>query len=106
MGRESDFQGTVIEYLKGLIGNKGFVFPMDGNYIQGFPDILILYKNRWAALECKRSADEPYQPNQKHYIKQINGLAFASVIYPEIKDEVLNDLQQALRLRGPRISKR
>jgi hypothetical protein len=104
MSLESDFQSDLIKRLNIMIGDKGFVFPKDGNYIQGFPDVLILYKNRWAALECKRSPNEPFQPNQEFYIDMINGLSFAACIYPENEEEVLHDLQQALRIRQPRIS--
>jgi len=96
---ERDFQGDLIASLRGMVGDFGFVFAMDGNDIQGFPDILILYKGRWAALECKKSSAEPYRPNQEYYIDLINSLSFASVIYPAIEEEVLNDLRKALRLR-------
>jgi hypothetical protein len=83
-----------------MIGDDGFVFPMNGNDIQGFPDVLILYKKKWAALECKKSSIEPFQPNQEYYIDFINAkFVFAAVIYPAIEDEVFHDLQQALRLR-------
>jgi hypothetical protein len=98
MARESSFQSHVIARLRDLIGDDGFVFAMDGNYIQGFPDVLILYKGKWAALECKKSSKEPFQPNQEYYIDLIDSLSFCRVIYPSIENEVFNDLQQALRL--------
>ncbi len=96
---ERTYQSDLIDVLEKLIGDKGYVINMDGNAIQGFPDILILYKKRWAALECKKSAKEPYQPNQEYYIDDLNRLSFSSVIYPENEEEVLYDLQQALRIR-------
>jgi hypothetical protein len=96
---ERDFQAHVIERLNDLISPDGYVFPMDGNYRQGFPDILFLYKNTWGALECKRSSCEPNQPNQEYYVDHLNELSFAAFIYPGNEDEVFDDLQQTLRIQ-------
>ena len=68
---------------------------LDANYIQGFPDLLILYKNKWAVLECKRSKSATKQPNQEYYVDELNGMSFSRFIYPENKEEVLYDLQQS-----------
>ena len=93
---ESKFQANLIKELEVMF--KGCVIlKNDANYIQGFPDLLILYKKRWAALECKKCADYSYQQNQEYYLNLLDGMSYASVIYPEIKEEVLNELQQALR---------
>lgn len=50
---ESGFQDRLIESLKALFPGC-MVFKMD--QIQGLPDLLILYGEKWASLECKRSA--------------------------------------------------
>lgn len=96
--RENKFQSQVIRELK-IIFPGCMVIPMDGNYIQGFPDLLILYKNKWAVLECKKSDREPYQPNQEYYIDELNQMSFASMICPENRERILNDLQQSLAPR-------
>ena len=70
----------------------------DPGYIQGIPDLLILYNNKWAALECKKSAGAKKQPNQKYYVGLMDKMSFSRFIYPENKEEVLNDLQQTFRL--------
>lgn len=68
--------------------------------IQGIPDLLVLYEDRWAMLEVKTSADEPFQPNQEYYIETINAtMSYCSVIYPEIEDKVFYELQQSLGVR-------
>lgn len=97
--RETKFQSDLIKRLRSFIDQHGFVINMDGNYIQGFPDILILYKDTWAVLECKRSKKEPYQPNQEYYLEFIGEYVFSMTIHPGNEDEVIYALQQALRIR-------
>lgn len=72
------------------------VIKNDANYIQGFPDLLVLYKNKWAALEVKKEAKAHHQPNQDYYIRTLGEMSFASFIFPENKEEVLNAMEQAL----------
>ena len=72
-----------------------FVIKNDPRYIQGLPDIIILYKNMWAALEVKISSKAHVQPNQQHYVNTLGAMSFASFINPDNEGEVLSDLQQA-----------
>lgn len=69
----------------------------DANYMQGIPDLIILYNTRWASLEVKKSSSEPYQPNQEYYIALMNEMSFSATIFPENKQEVLNALERTLR---------
>ena len=92
---ESGFQDRLIQDLKKIfIGCM--VFKMD--QIQGIPDLLILYKNKWATLECKKSAKAKRQPNQQYYVDRMNEMSFSRFISPENKEEVLHELQQAFEL--------
>ena len=88
---ERKFQKELIKELKTELPGC-MVLKNDPNYIQGIPDLLVLYKEHWAALECKRSAHEKPRPNQPEYVEQMDGMSFASFIYPENKEEVLNGL--------------
>lgn len=92
---ESGFQDRLIESLKALFPGC-MVFKMD--QIQGLPDLLILYGEKWASLECKRSATAKKRPNQDYYVEKMNDMSFISLcVSRENKEEVLNELQQAFQ---------
>ena len=104
--RENKFQSELIKELKERFPGC-MVLKNDPNYIQGIPDLIVLYEDKWASLECKKSANEKQQPNQPYYVEKMNDMSFSSFIYPENKEEVLDGLQSALRPnRRTRISKR
>lgn len=67
---------------------------LDSADTQGIPDLLILHKNNWATLEVKKSAKAIKQPNQEYYVDKMNKMSFSRFIYPENKDEVLNELDE------------
>lgn len=93
---ERNFQAELIKELKSIFKNC-IVMKLDSSHIQGIPDLLILYKNKWAALECKKVADAKKQPNQEYYVRIMDKMSFSRFIYPENKEEVLHDLQQAFK---------
>ena len=93
---ERDFQSDLIKRLKKMFVGC-MVMKLDSGYIQGIPDLLVLYKNKWAILECKKHAKAKHQPNQDHYVEMLNKMSFAKFIYPENKEEILNELQQAFK---------
>ena len=76
------------------------VLHTDPNEIQGLPDLLVLYEDKWAALEGKKSSNEPHRPNQDYYVDLMDKMSFARFIFPENKEDVLNELQTALRTEG------
>ena len=96
---ERQYQSNLIARLSSLVGRNGMVIKTDPNYIQGIPDILILYKDKWAVLENKAYANAPHRPNQDHYINLTNAMSFGKFIYPENEEVVLNELQQTFRPR-------
>lgn len=86
---ESGFQDKLRDELKRMFPGC-MIFKMD--QIQGIPDMLILYEDKWAMLENKRSANARRQPNQEYYIDILNNMSFARFVYPENRDEVLDEL--------------
>lgn len=95
--KENKFQAKLIKEIR-----KRFpgcvILKNDPTYIQGIPDLLILYKNRWAMLECKKDSKSPFRPNQEYYLKKLSYMSFTSVIFPENKEEVLNEMERSLKV--------
>ena len=96
--KENKFQADLIKELKQLFPGC-MILKNDANYIQGIPDLTIFYNDRWAALECKKNRTAGHRPNQDYYVKKMDEMSFARFIYPENKEEIINELQQALRVR-------
>ena len=91
---ERDFQAALIKDIKDIFPNC-IVMKNDASYIQGIPDLLILHKDKWASLECKKNAKAKKQPNQEYYVGLMNDMSFSRFVSPENKEEVLNELQSA-----------
>lgn len=93
---ESLFQRLLIDELEEMFPGC-VILKNDSSYRQGVPDLVVLYNDRWAMLECKKNSTSRSRPNQPYYVDMLNDMSFAAFIYPENKEEVLRDLQQALR---------
>ena len=96
---ESKFQSDLIKEIKEMFPGS-IVLKNDANYIQGIPDLTILWKDRWATLEVKKSRRASHQPNQDYYVVTMDQMSFSRFIYPENKEEVLHELQQSFRFEG------
>ena len=90
---ESKFQSDLKKELKKIFPGC-IVTKLDSGDIQGIPDLLILLKNKWATLECKKNASASKRPNQEYYVGLMNKMSFSRFICPENKDEVLGELKQ------------
>ena len=90
---ESGFQDKLVRELKTMLPGS-LVFKMD--QMQGIPDLLVLYKDKWFSLELKKSAGAKRQPNQEYYVGLMNEMSFSRFICPENKDEVLSELKNFL----------
>lgn len=97
MGKlENKFQTNLKKELKSRYDGC-IVTKLDANDIQGIPDLLILYKNKWATLECKKDEKSSHQPNQDYYVKKMNNMSYSNFIYPENKEIILNDLDNIFK---------
>ena len=89
---ESGFQDKLRRELK-MLFPECMIFKMD--QIQGIPDLLVLYKDKWFSLECKKNANSSRRPNQEYYVDLMNKMSFSRFICPENKQEVLDELRKA-----------
>jgi len=94
---QADLKKEIKRRLPGAI-----VLKNDPTMIQGIPDLLILFEDRWAALEVKINGSAHHQPNQDYYIDIMNDMSFAAFIFPENEEEVLNAMEQTLQRRSGR----
>lgn len=93
---ESRFQAELIREIKDRYPGC-VVLKNDPGYIQGFPDLTVLYEDRWAVLEVKRSESESRQPNQEYYVNKLRTMGYAAFIFPENRDEILEELDWHFR---------
>ncbi len=91
--RESKFQSDLIKELKRTFPGC-VILKNDAEYLQGIPDLTILFNNRWAMLECKKSSNEKHRPLQDDYVERLNEMSYSSFIFPENKNEVMEELHK------------
>lgn len=93
--RENKYQQKLVRKLKDKFPDCT-VLHNNAGVMQGIPDLLILNGKRWAALETKRNKDANHRPNQDYYVDRLNKMSYASFVYPENEQEVLDDLERVL----------
>lgn len=104
MAGESKFERALVRELLRLYPGA-FILKNDANLIQGFPDRLILFEDRWAAFEVKADETSGHRSNQDYYVDILNQMSYAEFVYPNNKERFLYELQQALRApRRARVS--
>ena len=94
--KESDFQKLLIKELRVRFPGS-IVLKNDSEYIQGIPDLTIFYGNKWATLEVKKSKTANHQANQDYYVGIMNDMSFSAFVYPENKEAILDQLEQAFK---------
>nr|DAM96993.1 MAG TPA: hydrolase [Caudoviricetes sp.] len=93
---ENKFQAMLIQKIKNIFPGC-IVMKNDSSYIQGIPDLLILHNDKWASLECKKTANAKKQPNQEYYVGRMNEMSFSRFICPENMEEVLDELRESFQ---------
>lgn len=95
---ENQFKTKLIKEIEERLPGS-MVFHLDPNEKQGAPDLLVLCNDRWAALEGKKTKTATHRPNQDYYVQTMDKMSFARFIYPENKEEVLNELERSFKRR-------
>ena len=94
--KESKFQANLKKELKQMFPGC-IVTKLDSGDIQGIPDLLVLYKDKWATLENKKSPNASKRPNQEYYVKLVDKMSFSRFVCPENKEEVINELRKTFK---------
>lgn len=89
---ESAYQNKIIKRLEHTFP-ECIIFKNDPIYRQGVPDLIVLYLDRWIALEVKTSSTAEHQPNQDYYVERLNSMSYAAFIFPENENEVFHAIQ-------------
>ena len=95
---EAQYQSKLKEKLQERMPDA-YIMKMDptANGIQGFADLLILRKNKWAVLEVKKDENAPHRPNQDYYVEQVKKMGnFSAFIFPQNEKEIMDELERAL----------
>ncbi len=99
---ENEFQRKLKKEIKDRYPGC-YVLKNDPTMNQGIPDLTILYKDKWAALEVKKDASTAKsamagksggRPNQPRNVAKMNEMSYAAFIYPENKEDILNELDK------------
>lgn len=105
---EGPYKTKLIAKIHKLLPGS-IVLKNDANYMQGMLDLVVFYGPRYGMLEVKTkrpTSEDDFEPNQEYYIALFADWAFGACIFPENEEEVLRELQQALRTRRtPRVLK-
>lgn len=93
--RENVYQHDVIQKIQNMLPGA-IILKNDPQYIQGIPDLTVLYGKGYAMLEVKRNPQAKLQPNQEYYLRHVRAMGgFAEFICPENEMQVLDALQRS-----------
>lgn len=96
MKNENVFQKELIKKLKSHF-KEIIILKNDCNYNQGIPDLIFLIGKQWGMLEVKKNKNSTFRPNQKYWLKKLNDMSWARVIYPENEKEVLHEIKYTFK---------
>ena len=99
--RENKYQSQLIKRIKDKFPGS-IVLKNDASYKQGIPDLTVLYGDKWATLEVKKSEGASHRPNQDYYVEKMNSMSFSSFISPDNEQEVLDAMDRSFNGRSRR----
>jgi hypothetical protein len=98
MKQERNYQSDLIHRIKDRYPGS-IVLKNDASHKRGIPDLTVLYKNKWAVLECKQYDKASHRPGQDKYISEMNAMSYASFISPDNEEDVFNEMDEAFEIR-------
>ena len=73
------------------------VLKNDPLWIQGIPDLLLLWGPYWAALETKAKPKSVRQANQTYYVDLMDRMSYSNFVSPDNVEEVLDEIHRSFR---------
>lgn len=96
---ERDFQPRLKKELQARLPGC-VIIKQDPNQLQGVPDLLVLFEDKWALLETKADEKSQRRPNQEYYVDKFDEMSFSAFVNPDNMDEVLDAIQSSFRSGG------
>lgn len=96
--RESGFRRKLIKRLEHMFPGC-IVLKNEPQFLQGVPDLIVLWGRHWATLETKAAHNSAERPNQEYYVNVMNEMSFSAFINPSNEEDVLNGLQRSFEAR-------
>ncbi len=90
---ERDYQKKLVKKLKDIFPGC-YVIKNDAQLKQGIPDLLVLYHDKWIALEVKQSETASHRPNQDYNVERMNDMSYAAFIYPENEEKIFSEMKE------------
>ena len=90
---ERDYQKKLVKKLQDVFPGC-IVLKNDAQLKQGIPDLLILYNDKWVALEVKKSENASHRPNQDLKVQKMNEMSYAAFIYPENEEKIFSEMKE------------
>lgn len=90
---ERDYQKKLVKKLQDVFPGC-IVLKNDAQLKQGIPDLLVLYNDKWVALEVKKSETASHRPNQDLKVQKMNEMSYAAFIYPENEEKIFSEMKE------------
>lgn len=90
---ERDYQKKLVKKLQDVFPGC-IVLKNDAQLKQGIPDLLVLYNDKWVALEVKKSENTSHRPNQDLKVQKMNEMSYAAFIYPENEEKIFSEMKE------------
>ena len=94
MKNENKYRQDLVKKIKEIFPDI-IIIHGNPNEIQGIPDLILFYKNKYAMIETKKLKKSKKQQNQDYYIDFIKDWgSFASFVQRDNEEVVLNELRR------------
>ena len=93
---EKDFKKSFQTRLKRAVHPLAILqYKQDATTVTGFPDTIVILEGITIYIEFKKSKTAKFRPGQKEWMQKLNENGhFAFVCYPEVADDILEEIKR------------